>query len=54
MSDTNEPLPPVPHFYPEGCYFKTLDDIRGKNVVVMGLGLNGGGEAAVRFLLKSE
>ncbi len=52
MSDTNEPLPPVPHFYPEGCYFKTLDDIRGKNVVVMGLGLNGGGEAAVRFLLK--
>ena len=52
MSDINEPLPPVPHVYPEGCCFKTTDDIKGKNIVVMGLGLNGGGEACVRFLLK--
>lgn len=52
MSDLNEPLPPVPHVYPEGCYFKSLQDIAGKKIVVMGLGLNGGGEAAVRFLLK--
>ena len=43
---------PVPHVYPEGCAFGTIDDIRGKRVVVMGLGLNGGGEASVRFLLK--
>lgn len=52
MADEKEPLPPVPHIYPEGCYFKSLEDIKGKKVVVMGLGLNGGGEATVRFLLK--
>lgn len=52
MSDVKEPLPPVPHIYPAGCYFKSIDDIAGKTVVVMGLGLNGGGEASVRFLLK--
>lgn len=52
MSDTKEPLPPVPHIYPRGCCFDTLQDIAGKKVVVMGLGLNGGGEASVRFLLK--
>lgn len=52
MSDNLEPLPPVPKVHPEGCYFKTLKDIEGKHVVVMGLGLNGGGEASVRFLLK--
>lgn len=51
MSDFNEPLPPVPKVYPEGCFFKTLEDIKDKKVVVMGLGLNGGGEASVRFLL---
>ena len=51
MSDAHEPLPPVPHTYPEGCFFKSLSDIEGKKVVVMGLGLNGGGEASVRFLL---
>lgn len=47
-----ELLPPKPHFYPEGCFFKTMDDIKDKKVVVMGLGLNGGGEAAVRFFLR--
>ena len=52
MSDENEPLPPVPRVYPEGCRFDTLEDIKDKRVVVMGLGLNGGGEASVRFLLK--
>ena len=50
MSD--EPLPPVPHTYPAGCFFPTLADIKGKHVTVMGLGLNGGGEATVRFLLR--
>ena len=50
MSD--EPLPPVPHTYPAGCVFKSPADINGKHVTVMGLGLNGGGEAAVRFLLQ--
>lgn len=49
MSD--EPLPPVSHTYPHGCCFSTPADIAGKNVTVMGLGLNGGGEATVRFLL---
>ncbi len=41
-----------PHVYPEGCFFKSLDDIAGKKITVMGLGLNGGGEACVRFFLK--
>ncbi len=40
------------HVYPEGCFFKSLDDIAGKKITVMGLGLNGGGEACVRFFLK--
>lgn len=48
----NEPRPPVPHIYPQGCVFDKIEDIAGKTVVVMGLGLNGGGEASVRFLLK--
>ncbi len=51
MSDAIEPKPPAIHFYPAGCYFKSIDDIAGKHVTVMGLGLNGGGEATVRFLL---
>lgn len=38
--------------YPKGCCFNSLDEIKGKRITVMGLGLNGGGEAAVRFLLK--
>lgn len=50
--ETKEPLPPVPHFYPAGCCFKTLNEIKGKRVTVMGLGLNGGGEASVRFFLR--
>ncbi|MBR5932567.1 MAG: UDP-N-acetylmuramoyl-L-alanine--D-glutamate ligase [Treponema sp.] len=42
----------VPHVYPEGCFFNSIEDIKDKHVTVMGLGLNGGGEASVRFLLK--
>lgn len=38
--------------YKPGCTFQSLQDIKGKNIVVMGLGLNGGGEACVRFFLK--
>ncbi|MDE7382982.1 MAG: UDP-N-acetylmuramoyl-L-alanine--D-glutamate ligase, partial [Treponemataceae bacterium] len=38
--------------YNEGCVFNSLDDIKGKNITVMGLGLNGGGLATVRFFLK--
>ena len=41
-----------PHVYPEGCYFDSLNDIRGKHITIMGLGLNGGGEACVKFFLK--
>lgn len=52
MSQVFEEEPPVPHFYPEGCYFNELSDIAGKKILVMGLGLNGGGEAAVRFFLR--
>lgn len=37
--------------YPEGCAFEKLSDIKDKKVTVMGLGLNGGGEATVRFFL---
>ena len=51
MSDT-ELLPPVAHTYPQGCTFATPADIAGKHITVMGLGLNGGGEAAVRFLVR--
>ncbi|MBR1638490.1 MAG: UDP-N-acetylmuramoyl-L-alanine--D-glutamate ligase [Treponema sp.] len=40
-----------PHVYPRECAFKSIEDIKGKKVTVMGLGLNGGGEAAVRFFL---
>lgn len=52
MSDTPELLPPRAHIYPQGCIFKTPADIAGKRITVMGLGLNGGGEAAVRFLVQ--
>ncbi|MBQ1949250.1 MAG: UDP-N-acetylmuramoyl-L-alanine--D-glutamate ligase [Treponema sp.] len=38
--------------YKKGCVFTTLYDIKGKNITVMGLGLNGGGEACVRFFLR--
>lgn len=40
------------HVYPEGCAFSTLEDIKDKKVTIMGLGLNGGGEACVKFFLK--
>ena len=40
------------YFYSDKPAFETLEDIKNKNVTVMGLGLNGGGEATVRFLLK--
>lgn len=52
MSDIQEQLPPIPHTYPEGCFFNSLEDIKGKHITIMGLGLNGGGEAAVKFFLK--
>ena len=52
MSDISEPLPPVAHTYPQGCCFATPADIAEKRITVMGLGLNGGGEAAVRFLVQ--
>jgi UDP-N-acetylmuramoylalanine--D-glutamate ligase len=42
----------TPHVYPEGCVFSTLADIANKHITVMGLGLNGGGEACVRFFLQ--
>ena len=40
------------HVYPEGCYFKSLEDIKDKHITIMGLGLNGGGEASVKFFLR--
>lgn len=42
----------MPHIYPHGCYFNSLDEIKGKKITIMGLGLNGGGEACVRFFLR--
>ncbi|MDR3283787.1 MAG: UDP-N-acetylmuramoyl-L-alanine--D-glutamate ligase [Treponema sp.] len=33
------------------CAFRSLSDIKGKKITVMGLGLNHGGEAAARFFL---
>ena len=48
----SELLPPVAHTYPQGCCFATPDAIAGKHITVMGLGLNGGGEATVRFLVR--
>ncbi len=41
-----------PHTYPQGCSIKSLKDIAGKKITVMGLGLHGGGEATTRFLLE--
>lgn len=41
-----------PHIYPKGCVFSSLSDIKGKRITVMGLGLNGGGEASARFFLR--
>lgn len=42
----------IAHTYPAGCVFNTPADIKDKHITVMGLGLNGGGEAAVRFFLQ--
>ncbi len=41
-----------PHRYPAGCAFSSLAEIAGKRIAVMGLGLNGGGEACARFFLQ--
>ena len=41
----------TPHVYSRECAFKSIEDIKGKKVTIMGLGLNGGGEAAVRFFV---
>ncbi|MCQ2591889.1 MAG: UDP-N-acetylmuramoyl-L-alanine--D-glutamate ligase [Treponema sp.] len=38
--------------YSYKCPFSSIEDIKNKHITVMGLGLNGGGEAAVRFFLK--
>ena len=40
------------HSYSSKCAFSSLSDIKNKHITIMGLGLNGGGEAAVRFFLK--
>ena len=40
------------HSYSKTCAFSSINAIRDKHVTVMGLGLNGGGIAAVRFFLK--
>ena len=40
------------HIYSSQCPFKSIDDIKDKHITIMGLGLNGGGEAAARFFLK--
>lgn len=40
------------HSYPAGGFFKSLDDIKDKKVTIHGLGLNGGGEACVRFFAR--
>ena len=40
------------HSYSSQCPFKSVDDIKDKHITIMGLGLNGGGEAAARFFLQ--
>lgn len=42
---------PSAHVYPEGCAFRSPEELSGRRITVIGLGLNGGGEASVRFLL---
>ncbi|MBP5330064.1 MAG: UDP-N-acetylmuramoyl-L-alanine--D-glutamate ligase [Spirochaetaceae bacterium] len=39
----------MPHYYSKICPFSSLESIKGKNVLIMGLGLNGGGLASVLF-----
>lgn len=45
-------IPPKPHNYGVKRIFSSLEDIAGKKITVMGLGLHGGGEASTRFFLK--
>jgi UDP-N-acetylmuramoylalanine--D-glutamate ligase len=40
------------HSYPRQKILRSLDDIQGKKVTVMGVGLNKGGEETIRFFLK--
>ena len=40
------------HCYPRKKTLRSLDDIRGKKITVMGVGLNKGGEESIRFFLK--
>ena len=40
------------HFYDAECAFKSIEDIAGKHVTVMGLGLNGGGIASALFFAR--
>lgn len=40
------------HEYSSECFFSSLKDIKNKKITIMGLGLNGGGEASVRFFAK--
>lgn len=40
------------HSYSSKCAFSSIEDIKGKHITIMGLGLNGGGLAAVRFFLQ--
>ena len=40
------------HSYSKTCAFSSIEAIRDKHITIMGLGLNGGGEAAVRFFLQ--
>lgn len=42
----------TPHNYGTHTVLKSITDIRGKNITVMGLGLHGGGLATTRFLLQ--
>ena len=40
------------HEYSKDCFFSSLADIKDKKITIMGLGLNGGGEASARFFAK--
>lgn len=40
------------HSYSKNCPFASLDDIAGKKITIMGLGLNGGGVASALFFAR--
>ncbi len=40
------------HNYSSKCVFSSLAEIKNKKITIMGLGLNGGGEASARFFAK--